>query len=90
VAPTAPPAAAGDRESEGGPAHLLSEIRVLKILLESERNARREDEARHARTIEALQREFEIASRGWTDRGVGGDRLRRAPSASERRSRTKS
>jgi hypothetical protein len=55
---------------EGCVAQLQSEIRVLKILLESERNARREDEARHGRTIEALQREIEIASRGWSERGV--------------------
>jgi hypothetical protein len=55
---------------EGCVAQLESEIRVLKILLESERNARREDEARHGRTIEALQREIEIASRGWSERGV--------------------
>lgn len=53
-----------DHETEGGVAHLESEIRVLKILLESERNARREEEARYARTIEALQREIELASRG--------------------------
>jgi hypothetical protein len=55
---------AGDREPEGSVAQLQSEIRVLKILLESERHARREEEARHARTIEALQREIELASRG--------------------------
>jgi hypothetical protein len=36
----------------------------ISILLESERNARREEEARYARTIESLQREIEIASRG--------------------------
>ncbi|MDA9422915.1 hypothetical protein [Bradyrhizobium sp. CCBAU 53380] len=53
-----------DREPEGSIARLQSEVRVLKILLESERNARREEEARHTRTIEALQREIEIASRG--------------------------
>lgn len=52
------------RDAEGGGAHLESEIRVLKILLESERNARREEEARYARTIEALHREIELASRG--------------------------
>ena len=56
--------AEGDREPEGSVAQLQSEIRVLKILLESERNARREDEARHVRTIEALRREIEISSRG--------------------------
>jgi hypothetical protein len=55
---------------EGCVAQLQSEIRVLKILLESERNARREDEARQGRTIEALQREIEVASRGWSERGV--------------------
>ena len=64
MAPTAAQVAGGDREPEGSVAQLQSEIRVLKILLESERNARREEEARHARTIEALQREIEIASRG--------------------------
>jgi hypothetical protein len=64
------PAAPVDRETEGSAAQLQSDIRVLKILLESERNARREDEARYTRTIEALQREIEIASRGWPDRGV--------------------
>ncbi|MET4260016.1 hypothetical protein ABIC09_004976 [Bradyrhizobium sp. S3.12.5] len=66
VAPTTTtvPVAGGDREPEGNVVRLQSEIRVLKILLESERNARREEEARHARTIEALQREIELASRG--------------------------
>jgi Plasmid replication region DNA-binding N-term len=64
MAPTAAQPPGGDREPEGSIAQLQSEIRVLKILLESERNARREEEARHARTIEALQREIEIASRG--------------------------
>lgn len=64
------PAASVDRETEGSAAQLQSEIRVLKILLESERTARREDEARYTRTIEALQREIEIASRGWPDRGA--------------------
>ena len=64
LAPAAAHAAGGDREPDGGLVQLQSEIRVLKILLESERNARREEEARHARTIEALQREIEIASRG--------------------------
>ncbi|WP_213740441.1 DNA-binding protein [Bradyrhizobium sp. dw_411] len=62
--PAAVHAAGGDREADGGIVQLQSEIRVLKILLESERNARREEEARYARTIEALQREIEIASRG--------------------------
>jgi hypothetical protein len=62
VAPGAVPPV--DRGAEGDAAHLESEIRVLKILLESERNARREDDARYARTIEALQREIELASRG--------------------------
>lgn len=60
-----------DLGPEGSVAHLESEIRVLKILLESERTARREDEARHSRTIEALQREIEIASRGRSERAVG-------------------
>lgn len=76
--PPAPAAAAApgavapvDREAEGDTAHLESEIRVLKILLELERNARREDDARYARTIEALQREFELASRG-AARPAGG------------------
>lgn len=63
TAPTMAPIGEGHREPEGSVAQLQSEIRVLKILLESERNARREDEARNARTIEALQREIEIASR---------------------------
>ena len=72
------PAATGDHQTEGGVAQLESEIRVLKILLESERNARREDGARHIRTIEALQREIEIVGRGWADRGAGGARLRGA------------
>jgi hypothetical protein len=67
----AAPDPTADLGPEGGVAQLQSEIRVLKILLESERNARREDEARHVRTIEALQREIEIASRGWLERGVG-------------------
>ncbi|WP_050424749.1 DNA-binding protein [Bradyrhizobium tropiciagri] len=53
-----------DAAPEGGLPQLQSEIRVLKILLEEERNARREDEIRHRRTIEALQREIEIANRG--------------------------
>jgi hypothetical protein len=64
AASTAAPPAGGDREPEGGVAQLQSEIRVLKILLESERAARQEDESRHARTIEALRREIEIAGRG--------------------------
>lgn len=64
AAPTPAQVAGGDRDPEGGVAQLQSEIRVLKILLESERAARREEEARHARTIEALQREIELASRG--------------------------
>jgi hypothetical protein len=63
TAPTMAQIGGGHREPEGSVAQLQSEIRVLKILLESERNARREDEARNARTIEALQREIEIASR---------------------------
>lgn len=53
-----------DPVPEGGLPQLQSEIRVLKILLEEERIARREDETRHRRTIEALQREIEIANRG--------------------------
>jgi hypothetical protein len=40
-------------------ARLRSEIRVLKILLESERKARADDAARHLQTIEALQHEIE-------------------------------
>jgi hypothetical protein len=64
MAPTMAQVAGGDREPEGSVAQLQSEIRVLKILLESERHARREEGARHARTIEALQREIELASRG--------------------------
>jgi hypothetical protein len=64
LAPAAAHAAGGDREPVGGIVQLQSEIRVLKILLESERNARRDEEARYARTIEALQREIEIANRG--------------------------
>ena len=40
-------------------ARLQSEIRVLKILLESERKARADDAARHLQTIEALQHEIE-------------------------------
>ena len=72
AADSSPPAAAApassiDRETDSSVAHLQSEIRVLKILLESERNARRDDEARYRRTIEALQREIEIASHGWSD-----------------------
>jgi hypothetical protein len=63
AASTAAQLAGEDREPEGSIARLQSEIRVLKILLESERNARREEEARHIRTIEALQREIEIATR---------------------------
>jgi len=42
-------------------ARLQSEIRVLKILLESERRARADDAARHLQTIEALQREIETS-----------------------------
>ncbi|MGY3487868.1 hypothetical protein ACVW1C_005751 [Bradyrhizobium sp. USDA 4011] len=45
VAPSASSAPADGRESEGSVAQLQSEIWVLKILLESERNARREEEA---------------------------------------------
>jgi hypothetical protein len=41
-------------------ARLQSEIRVLKILLESERKARADDATRHSQTIEALQHEIEI------------------------------
>ncbi|WP_342723982.1 DNA-binding protein [Bradyrhizobium sp. B097] len=89
AAPAATSAPSDGRESEGGIAQLQSEIRVLKILLESERNARREDEARHARTIEALQREIEIASGGWTDRDASGARPSRTPGAPEPRSRTR-
>jgi hypothetical protein len=85
-APAAPTASV-DRETKGTVARLESEIRVLKILLESERNARREGEARFGRTIEALQREIEIASRCWSDRSAAqtsrpGDapRARKPPS----------
>lgn len=53
-----------DNPADSRIAQLQSEIRVLKILLESERDARREEEARHYRTIEALQREVEIAGLG--------------------------
>ncbi|WP_257169617.1 DNA-binding protein [Bradyrhizobium sp. SRS-191] len=55
---------ATDPVPEGGLPQLQSEIRVLKILLEEERSARREDEARHRRTVEALQNEIIIAGRG--------------------------
>jgi len=41
-------------------ARLQSEIRVLKILLESERKARADDATRHLQTIEKLQHEIEI------------------------------
>jgi hypothetical protein len=61
------PASSIERETDSSVAHLQSEIRVLKILLESERDARRDDEARYSRTIEALQREIEIAGHGWPD-----------------------
>jgi hypothetical protein len=40
-------------------ARLQSEIRVLKILLESERKARADDATRHLQTLEALQNEIE-------------------------------
>jgi hypothetical protein len=40
-------------------ARLESEIRILKILLESERRARADDAARHLQTIEALRHEIE-------------------------------
>lgn len=40
-------------------ARLQSEIRVLKILLESERKARSDDASRHLQTVEALQKEIE-------------------------------
>lgn len=53
-----------DQPADSRIAQLQSEIRVLKILLESERDARREEEARYCRTIEALQREVEIAGLG--------------------------
>ncbi|MBJ7407645.1 MAG: hypothetical protein JHD07_31880 [Bradyrhizobium sp.] len=62
--PAAAPVTRGDRESEDSIARLQSEIRVLKLLLESERNARREEEARHARIVEALQGEIAIVGRG--------------------------
>lgn len=77
VASSAPSPTVGG--PEGCVAQLQSEIRVLKILLESERNARREDEARHSRTIEALQLEIEIASRGWSEPDVMG--VTRSPRA---------
>jgi hypothetical protein len=64
VAPIVAQVAKGDREPEGGTARLQSEIRVLKIMLKSEHHARREEEVRHAPTIEALQREIELASNG--------------------------
>jgi hypothetical protein len=40
-------------------ARLQSEIRVLKIILQSERKARADDAARHLETLEALQSEIE-------------------------------
>ncbi len=40
-------------------ARLQSEIRVLKIILQSERKARADDAARHLETLEALQNEIE-------------------------------
>ena len=40
-------------------ARLQSEIRVLKILLESERKARADDASRHLQTVEALLYEIE-------------------------------
>jgi hypothetical protein len=40
-------------------ARLQSEIRVLKILLQSERKARADDATRHLQTLEALQNEIE-------------------------------
>jgi hypothetical protein len=53
-------------------ARLQSEIRILKILLESERKARADDAARHLQTIEALQHEIEVyraVPRIFEDRG---------------------
>jgi hypothetical protein len=40
-------------------ARLQSEIRVLKILLQSEQKARADDATRHLQTLEALQNEIE-------------------------------
>jgi hypothetical protein len=40
-------------------ARLQSEIRVLKIILQSERKARADDATRHLETLEALQKEIE-------------------------------
>ena len=40
-------------------ARLQSEIRVLKIILQSERKARADDATRHLETLEALQSEIE-------------------------------
>jgi hypothetical protein len=40
-------------------ARLQSEIRVLKIILQSERKARADDATRHLETLEALQSELE-------------------------------
>jgi hypothetical protein len=40
-------------------ARLQSEIRVLKIILQSERKARADDASRHLETLEALQSEIE-------------------------------
>lgn len=40
-------------------ARLQSEIRVLKIILQSERKARADDASRHLETLEALQSELE-------------------------------
>lgn len=62
--PTLMPTLAIDRQTDRRIAQLQSEIRVLKILLESERNARRNEEARYCQTIEALQREVETAGQG--------------------------
>jgi hypothetical protein len=84
--PAAPTPSVG-RELKGSVARLESEIRVLKILLESERNARREGEARFGRTIEALQHEIEIAGRCCSDRSA--TRAARPPRAQKPRSKTK-
>jgi Plasmid replication region DNA-binding N-term len=89
TAPAAPPPSV-DRETNGSVARLESEIRVLKILLESERNARREGEARFGRTVEALQREIEIAGRCWSDRSATQTaRPWGTPRAQKPRSKTK-
>jgi len=50
----------GGEETEVNVARLQSEVRVLKIMIESERQARKDAEARHAAVVVALQRELEL------------------------------